>query len=100
MISIEKCYKLLDSGFSLITAGADKKPNMRSWKPYQTTPISKQEFAKAYNSEDTTAKTEIVGILTGFNNLEVIDIDLIFELARIISLHAVERVHVVIELAS
>jgi hypothetical protein len=76
MISIEKCNKLLDSGFSLITASANKKPNMKSWKPYQTIPITKQEFSKAYSSIDTTAKTEIVGILTGYNQLEVIDIDL------------------------
>lgn len=76
MISIEKCYKLLDSGFSLITATANKKPNMKTWKAYQTTPITKQEFSKAYNSTDTLGQTEIVGILTGYNNLEVIDIDL------------------------
>lgn len=76
MIPIEKCYKLLDSGFSLITATANKKPNMKTWKPYQSTPISKQEFSKAYNSIDTTGQTEIIGILTGYNNLEVIDIDL------------------------
>lgn len=76
MISIEKCNKLLDSGFSLITASANKKPNMRTWKAYQTTPITKQEFQKAYNSTDTLAPTEIVGILTGYNGLEVIDVDL------------------------
>lgn len=76
MISIEKCNKLLDSGFSLITASANKKPNMRTWKAYQTTPITKQEFQKAYNSIDTLAPTEIVGLLTGFNNLEGIDVDL------------------------
>ena len=76
MITLERCNRLLDSGFSLITAEANKKPNMKSWKPYQKLAITKDEFRKAYNSETTLSKTEIVGILTGYNNLEVIDVDL------------------------
>ena len=76
MITLERCYRLLDEGFSLITAQADKKPNQLTWKQYQTNAITKDEFRKAYISESTTTKTEIVGIITGFNNLEVIDIDL------------------------
>ncbi len=76
MITLERCYRLLDEGFSLITAQADKKPNQLTWKQYQTNAISKDEFRKAYISETTTTKSEIVGIITGFNNLEVIDIDL------------------------
>ena len=76
MITLERCYRLLDTGFSLITAQADKKPNQLTWKQYQTNAITKDEFRKAYISETTSTKTEIVGIITGFNNLEVIDIDL------------------------
>lgn len=76
MITLDRCYRLLDTGFSLITASANKKPNMHTWKEYQTTPITKPEMAKAYNGETTSAKTEIIGILTGYNNLEVIDVDL------------------------
>ena len=76
MITLERCYRLLDEGFSLITAQADKKPNQLTWKQYQTQAITKDEFRKAYISETTSTKTEIVGIITGFNNLEVIDIDL------------------------
>ena len=75
MITLDRCYRLLDTGFSLITASANKKPNMHTWKEYQTTPITKPEMAKAYNGETTSAKTEIIGILTGYNNLEVIDVD-------------------------
>jgi hypothetical protein len=76
MITLERCYRLLDEGFSLITAEGNKKPNMKTWKEYQTKPISKSDFAKAYSSQDTTGTTELIGILTGYNNLEVIDVDL------------------------
>lgn len=76
MITLDRCYKLLDSGFSLITAAADKKPNMATWKKYQTEKISKNEFREAYQNITTTKPTEIVGIITGFNNIEVIDVDL------------------------
>ena len=76
MITLDKCKRLLDSGFSLITASGNKKPNMKTWKQYQTTPIDKHEFEKAYTSQTTNSPTEIVGIITGFNGLEVIDVDL------------------------
>ena len=61
MITLERCYRLLDTGFSLITAQADKKPNQLTWKQYQTQAITKDEFRKAYISETTSTKTEIVG---------------------------------------
>lgn len=76
MITLDRCYRLLDEGFSLITAAHDKKPNMKSWKKYQTEKISKNDFREAYENITTTSKTDIVGIITGFNQLEVIDIDL------------------------
>lgn len=83
MISIQRARQLLDFNFSLITVGADKLPNF-AWKPQQTKPLSKDEFEKNYNYKggiikkngDEIPKTEAVGIVTGYNNLEVIDIDL------------------------
>lgn len=76
MITLERCYRLLDEGFSLITAHGDKKPNLKAWKKYQTEKITKNDFREAYENITTTAKTEIVGIITGFSNIEVIDVDL------------------------
>lgn len=80
---IGKCNKLLDSGFSLVTVGKNKIPNF-SWKPQQTTPYSKDRFAVDYNYSGGKFKkdeTEIepttgIGIITGYNGLEVVDIDL------------------------
>lgn len=78
-----KCKKLLDSGFSLVCVGKNKVPNF-PWKKYQTEAYNKDDFEKEYNYAGGIIKkdkTEIpptsgIGIITGFNNLEVIDIDL------------------------
>lgn len=86
MISISYCNKLLDNGFSLITVGENKRPNT-SWKQYQTSKVSKEQFEKKYNiknssytdSEGNTKEiqaTTKIGIATGFFDVEVIDIDL------------------------
>ena len=40
---IERCNRMFDDGFSLITVGADKVPNIK-WKEYQTTPMNKDTF--------------------------------------------------------
>src|SRR5690554_2654357 len=94
MISLEKCYKLLEDGFSLITVKEDKIPNF-SWKKYQTKPASKIEFEKYYNYKGgktyTNKEGEIVeikptrniGIVTGYGDLECIDVDLkVFSTAK------------------
>jgi hypothetical protein len=88
MITIERCLRLLDSNFSLVTLGIDKRANY-TWKNNQQTIISKDEFKIRYNYEGgifytkkgTTEKTELaptenIGLITGYNNLEVIDVDL------------------------
>ena len=62
---------MLDEGFSLITVGDSKRPNLK-WKEQQTKQLSKEQFERNYNQEST----EGVGYCTGFNNLEVFDIDL------------------------
>jgi len=48
MIELNKCFKLLDDGFSLITVGDNKIPNY-SWKKCQSEQISKENFEKQYN---------------------------------------------------
>jgi hypothetical protein len=86
--TISRCFKLLDDGFSLITVGENKVPNF-AWKKCQTKPYQKDEFEKVYNysggkefiNKSTGEVTEIkpsvgIGIVTGYNNVEVIDIDL------------------------
>ena len=78
MIEINKCYRLLDEGFSLITVSDDKIPNIK-WKQYQDQPISKEGFDKIYK----LPTTDNVGIVTGHQDLECIDIDLkVFSTAK------------------
>jgi len=71
MISLERANRLIDSGLSIITVGDEKTPNF-PWKISQTEIIDKDKFEKQYNSKSTKA----LGIVTGFNNLEALDIDL------------------------
>ncbi len=68
---IERCNRMFDDGFSLITVGADKVPNIK-WKEYQTTPMNKDTFFNFYQ----LASTAGVGVCTGYRDLEVIDVDL------------------------
>jgi hypothetical protein len=78
MIELNKCNRLLDEGFSLITVRENKIPNT-SWKEYQNTAITKDTFAKHY-ALDTT---DNVGIVTGYADLECIDVDLkVFSTAK------------------
>lgn len=68
---ISRCLKLLQDGFSLITVGENKIPNIL-WKKYQTEPMDADTFSNLYMLPTTNG----VGIVTGYDNLEVIDIDL------------------------
>ena len=78
MTELSKCNKLLDDGFSLITIGNSKIPNIK-WKQYQSSQISKSDFNKIYNLPTTKG----VGIVTGYNDLEVVDVDLkVFSTAK------------------
>jgi hypothetical protein len=78
MIELSKCNKLLDEGFSLITIGEDKIPNTK-WKDQQTKQLSKKDFEIRFNLPTTKG----VGIVTGYNSLEVIDVDLkVFSTAK------------------
>jgi hypothetical protein len=90
MIELSKCNKLLVAGFSLITIGESKIPNF-SWKKQQSEPLSKQQFEKHHGYKggikkkngDELAPTKGVGIVTGYDHLEVIDVDLkVFSTAK------------------
>ncbi len=70
-IKLEHAYQLLDNGFSLLTAHENKKPNF-PWKPQQKKIISKQLFKERYGAKSS----KVVGIITGYDDLECIDIDL------------------------
>lgn len=65
------CKKLLESGLSLLTVGHEKTPNIK-WKELQKTPLSVDAFENFYNLDNTNG----VGIITGFSNIECIDVDL------------------------
>lgn len=75
-------HKLLEK-FSLITVGENKVPNF-SWKQQQTQKLTWEKFTEQYNYKGGKFKqdnTEIpattnVGIVTGFEYLECIDVDL------------------------
>ena len=83
MITLDRCLRLLDSGLSLATLSENKQANF-SWKPNQTTQISKEEFAKRYNyqggimlkSGEQMKATSNIALITGYNDIEVIDVDL------------------------
>lgn len=80
---IGKCNLLLDSGFSLVCVGENKVPNF-AWKHLQTKPYTKDKFLTDYSysggniksNGDEIKPTSGIGIITGYNNLEVVDIDL------------------------
>jgi hypothetical protein len=69
MITSERANRLLDEGLSLMPVGHDKKP-LIPWKRLQSEQITKDELAKYHNS------SSYIGIITGYQNLECIDIDL------------------------
>jgi hypothetical protein len=70
-IAISKLNRLIDDGYSLITIGDKKVPNIK-WKEFQTAAMSKENFAKVYELPSTKGQ----GLCTGYNGLEVIDVDL------------------------
>ena len=71
MIDLSIANKLIDDGFSLITVGEDKVP-IGKWTSQQTKAVSKQEF----KSNCEYSKANSFGIVTGYNHLECVDVDL------------------------
>lgn len=82
MLNQDFAIKLLQS-FSLVTVGDGKKPNF-SWEKSQKIKLTVDEFIKQYNYKggiikkdgDEIPATKNIGIITGFEDLECIDIDL------------------------
>lgn len=90
MINLDKALGLLDNNFSLITVGENKIPNF-SWKECQSKQLSKKEFTKRYEyfsgiflkDGSQLAPTNNIGIVTGYDHLECLDIDLkVFSTAK------------------
>jgi hypothetical protein len=94
MIELSICNNLLDQGFSLVTVSNKKVPNYK-WKKLQTKPLTKKEFYKRYNYKGgfffegksgekiELPPTENVGLITGFADIEAVDVDLkVFSTAR------------------
>lgn len=71
MITVERARQLIDNNLSLIPIGENKVPWVR-WKEYQTNIVTKDKFSEYYQNP----KTKGIGICTGYDNIEVIDVDL------------------------
>jgi hypothetical protein len=69
--SIGRAINLLESGLSIIPIG-DKKVPWIKWKQYQEAKINSSELKKLAEDE----RTRGFGIVTGYNGLECIDVDL------------------------
>ena len=89
MTETAKALKYLDY-FSLLTVGKSKVPNF-TWTPQQIEKLSQDEFVRRYTYKGGTFKknnqeipaTENIGLITGYDFLEVIDIDLkVFSTAK------------------
>lgn len=66
---LDRCNKLIDDGFSLIPVREDKVP-MIKWTELNEKALTQDKFKQHYE------KAEGIGIVTGFDYLEVIDVDL------------------------
>ena len=93
MIDLDKALKFLEH-FSLVTVANNKVPNF-SWKKNQSEKLSSNEFTERYTYKGgkewvdkdgvihEIKPTENFGIICGFDDLEVIDIDLkVFSTAK------------------
>ncbi len=89
MLETNKALKFLEH-FSIISVAENKIPNF-SWKKYQTEKILPAEFIKQYEYKGGIFKkdgqeipaTSNFGIVTGFEHLECIDVDLkVFSTAK------------------
>lgn len=71
MIELSKLNNFIDNGYSILFADELKRP-VCAWKKLQEQAYTKDQLEKAYNNP----KNSLAGLITGYNNLEVIDIDL------------------------
>lgn len=81
-MELNQALKYLEH-FSLLTVGENKVPNY-SWKKNETEKLTPQEFTRRFNYKggyikkngDEMPATTAIGIITGYDYLEVIDVDL------------------------
>jgi len=64
--------QLINFGYSVLPLKADKSPNIGTWKTNQTTPPTQAQVLNYTNSDGF----KYLGLVTGYNDLEAIDIDL------------------------
>jgi len=69
MISLNECKTLINNNISIMPIGKNKVP-MGKWKKYQTELISPTDIERVYSS------CEGIGIITGYEDIECIDVDL------------------------
>ena len=72
MTELFEINKLINKGFSLITADKNKRP-LGSWKDAQTNATDVDTFKSQFLSKGSEG---VCGLVTGFNDLEVMDVDL------------------------
>ena len=71
LIPLTHAKRLIDLGYSLIVSDHEKTP-IGKWTKLQETPLTKEEFEIRYN----WTETHYVGLVTGYNGFECIDVDL------------------------
>lgn len=71
MIDLSVLNNFLNKGYSILFADELKRP-VCQWKKLQDKAYNKEELAKSYENN----RNHLAGLITGYNNLEVIDIDL------------------------
>ena len=71
MITIDRAMKLLQHGFSIMPVNQDKTPIVK-WTHLQKTTMSRDELKKSVQY----VKDPHFGIITGYNDVECIDVDL------------------------
>lgn len=67
--SLDRCKRLLEDGFSLMPVKEDKVP-MIKWDGLENKPLELDKFEQLYSAAGG------IGIITGYDYLEVIDVDL------------------------
>lgn len=68
-ITRQMAGRYIGQNLSIIPAKRDKTPALGSWRPYQSKQMTQQEIYKNFPAE-------AVAIITGYMNLEVIDVDI------------------------
>lgn len=71
-LKLEYLEKIVSLGYNVITYGKDKKPNLQRWKEWQEWAYPFEMLKEQSKRLDTVG----FGLVTGYNNVEVVDVDL------------------------